>query len=233
MRAMILAAGRGARLRPLTDETPKPLLRVGGRMLIDWHLTRLAAAGVERVVINTAWLGEQIEAAVGQGGAWGVEVVYSREPEGALETGGGIARALPLLGDGPFWVVNADVWTDYPFERLPRAPAGRAHVVLVPNPAHHPGGDFTLDGQGRVGTPGAPRWTLGGIGAYRPELWQGCVDGAFALGPLLQEAAAQGRVTGEVWDGDWVDVGTPERLEEADRRAAGRGSGAIAAGTGG
>lgn len=218
MHAMILAAGRGERMRPLTDHTPKPLLEVAGMPLIGWQLQRLAAAGVDTVVINTAWLGEQIEAAVGDGGAWGVQVHYSREPAGALDTGGGILEALPLLGDAPFWVVNGDVWSDYPLQRLPRAPAAAAHLVLVDNPDHNPDGDFALDAQGRVSAVGGRRLTFAGMGAFHPRLWRGCQRGCFPLAPLLRGAAQDGELTGEHWSGDWLDVGTPERLEELRRR---------------
>ncbi len=221
MRAMILAAGRGERMRPLTDTTPKPLLEVAGRPLIDWQLTRLAGAGVTVVVINTAWLGEQIEAAVGDGSAWGVRVAYSREPAGGLETGGGIQRALPLLGEAPFWVVNGDVWSAYPLERLPRRPAGLAHLVLVDNPGHNPQGDFALDGYGRVRADGGARGlTFAGIGALDPALWDGCRPGAYPLAPLLRDAAARGQVRGERWAGAWHDVGTPHRLAALRRQAA-------------
>lgn len=209
---MILAAGRGERLRPLTDERPKPLLPVGGHPLIAWHLARLAAAGVEQVVINTAWLGEQIEAYVGDGSAWGVAVAYSREPAGGLETGGGIHRALGLLGGGPFWVVNGDIWCDFPLARLPREPAGAAHLVLVDNPEHNPAGDFALRG-GRVHAQGQPRLTFAGIAALRPALLAGCRPGCFPLAPLLRRAAAAGAVSGERWPGPWHDAGTPARLQ--------------------
>ncbi|MBK5937371.1 nucleotidyltransferase family protein [Halorhodospira sp. 9621] len=218
MRAMILAAGRGERMRPLTDTTPKPLLEVAGMPLIGWQLQRLSAAGVETVVINTAWLGEQIETAVGDGRAWGVRVHYSREPEGALDTGGGIRQALPLLGDSPFWVVNGDVWSDYPLQRLPRSLSVAAHLVLVDNPAHNPDGDFALDGQGRVTTGSGQRLTFAGIGAFHPRLWRGCRRGCFPLAPLLRSAAQRGELTGTYWPGIWSDIGTPERLEQLRRQ---------------
>ncbi|ABM61794.1 N-acetylmuramate alpha-1-phosphate uridylyltransferase MurU [Halorhodospira halophila] len=220
MRAMILAAGRGERMRPLTDTTPKPLLEVAGQPLIGWQLQRLAAAGAETVVINTAWLGEQIEAVVGDGRAWGVCVHYSREPEGALDTGGGIREALPLLGDGLFWVVNGDVWSDYPLGQLPRTLSAAAHLVLVDNPAHHPDGDFALDDEGRVGTGGGRRLTFAGIGAFHPRLWWDCRRGRFPLAPLLRDAARRGELSGEHWAGAWSDIGTPERLEQLRREVA-------------
>ena len=218
MKAMILAAGRGERMRPLTDTVPKPLLEAGGRSLIEYHLLALARAGVTDIVINHAHLGAQIEARLGDGGHYGVRIVYSSEGERGLETGGGILRALPLLGAGPFIVVNADVWTDYAFAALPRAPQALAHLVLVPNPGHHPTGDFTLI-DGRVGNDDAgPRHTFSGIGVYRRELFNGCAPGAFPLAPLLRTAAASGEVSGELYAGSWMDIGTPERLAELDRR---------------
>ncbi|PWG65246.1 N-acetylmuramate alpha-1-phosphate uridylyltransferase MurU [Sediminicurvatus halobius] len=220
MNAMILAAGRGERMRPLTDHRPKPLLEVGGKALIDWHLEALAAAGVQRVVVNVAWLGEQIRAHVGDGRAWGLEVCISDEGATALETGGGIHRALPLLGDAPFWVVNGDVWSDFDPARLPAAPQGLAHLVLVDNPPHHPAGDFVLNGN-RVRNDGpGRRLTFAGIGCYRPALLADHATGAFRLAPLLQAAAAAGAVTGGYHHGAWSDVGTPERLQALRRRLA-------------
>jgi MurNAc alpha-1-phosphate uridylyltransferase len=209
--AMILAAGRGERMRPLTDEKPKPLLEVAGRALIEWHLMSIAAAGIHRVVINLGWLGEQIAGAVGDGSGFGVQVVYSREGYPALETGGGIFRALPMLGDGPFLVVNGDVWTDLQLGVLRCPTESLAHLVLVPNPDHNPGGDFRLEGrQLRDGGPGAR--TYSGIGLYRPGLFQGCRAGRFPLAPLLQRAIGAGQVSGEIYGGYWTDVGDPERL---------------------
>lgn len=214
MRAMILAAGRGERMRPLTDHTPKPLLRAGGLTLIEYHLHGLVAAGFREIVINHAHLGAQIEAFLGDGRRYGATISYSAEGT-ALETGGGIFRALPLLGDAPFVVVNGDVWSDYPLARLQRAPAGLAHLVLVDNPAHHPRGDFHLQGEQVVGE-GEPRLTFSGIGLYRRELFAGCRDGAFPLAPLLRKAMAAGQVSGEHFTGHWTDVGTPQRLAELD-----------------
>ncbi len=220
MRAMILAAGRGERLRPLTDHTPKPLLEVGGRPLIEHHLVALAAAGFEEVVINLAHLGEQIRARLGDGSAFGLTIHYSEEGAQALETGGGIYQALPLLGDEPFLVVNADIYTDFPFATL-RAPMQcLAHLVLVDNPPHHPQGDFHLGPGGRVNDCGCgPRLTFAGIGLYHPALFRGCRPGPFPLAPLLRRAMAADEVTGEHFHGRWVDVGTPERLEAARRLA--------------
>lgn len=218
MRAMILAAGRGERMRPLTDDCPKPLLPAGGRPLIGYTLDRLAAAGYREVVINLAHLGEKIRAALGERHA-GLTLRYSPEPDGALETAGGIRQALPLLGDEPFLVVNGDVWCDHPLtppDTL-RAAANRplAHLVLVANPDHHPRGDFTLNG-GRVGLTGGEALTFSGIGWYDPALFRDLALGRHALGPLLRPAIAAGRVTGEHYTGDWRDIGTPERLAALD-----------------
>jgi N-acetyl-alpha-D-muramate 1-phosphate uridylyltransferase len=214
MKAMILAAGRGERMRPLTDHTPKPLLPVAGRPLIVHHLQALRAAGITDLVINTGHLGEQLPAALGDGHDWGVRIAWSPEPPDALETGGGIFQALPLLGAEPFLVVNGDIWTDYPFGRLPMAPAGLAHLVLVDNPSHHPAGDFALAADGRVAETGAARLTFSGISVLRPELFADCAPGRFPLGPLLRRAMAAGQVTGEHYSGEWRDIGAPQRLAE-------------------
>jgi MurNAc alpha-1-phosphate uridylyltransferase len=216
MKAMILAAGRGERMRPLTDATPKPLLRIGGQTMIERHVHALARAGIRQLVINHAHLGEQIMQALGDGSAYGVEIAYSPEPDGALETGGGIFNALPLLGAEPFLVVNADIWTDYPFTGLSAEIEGLAHLVMVDNPAHHPGGDFSLSG-GRLAQRGPAMLTFSGIGIYRPELFAGCTPGAFPLAPLLRTAMDAGQVSGEQYTGSWFDVGTPERLEAINR----------------
>ena len=264
MKALILAAGRGERMRPLTLAQPKPLLQVGGRALIEHHLLNLAAAGFHRVAINLSWLGEQIEAAIGDGSRYGVQVAYSHEGPEPLETGGGIFRALPQLqdrADEPFLVLNGDVWMDYPYGRLrDRFEQGMpgddvAHVVLVPNPAHNPNGDFLLD-NGRMLEPAptgaatqspdaavknatsapdrttpvtatavpasasgaVPRYTFSGLGVYRVGLFAGCTDGIFKLAPLLRAAARAGRVSAELYPGDWLDIGTPERLAALDAR---------------
>lgn len=217
---MILAAGRGERMRPLTDVTPKPLLPVAGKPLIVWHLERLARAGFRDIVINHAHLGDQIEALLGDGAAWGARIAYSAEPQGALETAGGIANALPLLGDAPFLVVNGDIFCDWDFARA-RSGNALAHLVLVDNPPHHPEGDFALDGA-KVSAGGTARLTFSGIGIYRPELFAGIACGEPAkLAPLLRDAITAGRVTGEHHRGRWEDVGTPERLAalDADVRA--------------
>jgi MurNAc alpha-1-phosphate uridylyltransferase len=210
---MILAAGRGERMRPLTDHTPKPLLPVAGTPLIVWHIQRLAAAGIRMLVINHAHLGEQIEQALGSGERWGVSIRYSAEGPGrALETGGGIFKALPLLGAAPFLVVNGDVWCDADPAGLSLQAGDLAQLLLVDNPGHHPGGDFFLDAAGRVHATGEPRLTFSGMGVYHPALFADCRPGAFPLAPLLRRAMAAGRVGGQRHAGRWVDVGTPERL---------------------
>lgn len=214
MKAMILAAGRGERMRPLTDHTPKPLLRAGGMALIEYHIHALVRAGFNEIVINHAHLGEQIESALGDGSRYHAQLSYS--PEGkALETGGGIFRALPLLGDEPFVVVNGDIWTDYPFEQLRRPLSGLAHLVLVDNPQHNLRGDFHLVGD-RVASDGEPKLTFSGIGLYDRVFFADCSDGPFPLAPLLRKAMADGKVTGEHYRGQWIDVGTPQRLNELD-----------------
>lgn len=212
MKLMILAAGRGTRMRPLTDQIPKPLLPVAGQPLLFHHLRRAARAELREVVINLAYRGGAIRAAVGDGQAFGLTVHYSDEGEHALETGGGIARALPLLGPAPFIVLNGDVWTDYPLERLALPEGDLARLILVDNPAHHPRGDFHLDAAGRVHPDGAPLLTFAGIGIYHPSLFATVPDGAFPLAPVLRSAMETGRVSGTHHRGLWVDVGTPERL---------------------
>jgi MurNAc alpha-1-phosphate uridylyltransferase len=214
MKAMILTAGRGERLRPLTDHTPKPLLLVRGKPLIVWHLEALARAGVREAVINLAWLGEQIQAALGSGERFGINLRYSQEPAGALETGGGIFQALPLLGAEPFVLVNGDIHTDFDFGTLRIAERSLAQLVLVPNPPQHPRGDFTLLGHD-LGEQGEPRLTYAGIGLYRPQLFDGCAPGRFPLLPLLRQAIAAGRLQGELYRGAWTDIGTVERLAAA------------------
>ena len=219
MKAMILAAGRGERMRPLTLARPKPLLEAGGAPLIVHHLRALARAGFEDVVVNLSWLGVQIREALGDGSRHGLRIHYSEEGPEPLETGGGIFRALPLLGAGPFLVLNGDTWSDIPYGDLRERLAARdlAHLVLVPNPAHNEKGDFVLENRRIVETPGE-RLTFSGVGIYRAELFDGCSDGIFKLAPLLRAAARDGRVSGEVHAGAWLDIGTPERLAELDMR---------------
>lgn len=254
MRAMILAAGRGKRMRPLTDTTPKPLLRVGGKPLIVWHVERLAAAGFRDVIINHAWLGSQIEQRLGDGSAFGVRLHYSPE-DPALETAGGIARALPFFGNHPFLVINGDVWCDWPPQASPVIAQAlirqnaQAWLLLVDNPGHHPHGDFVLAGHepqatvagGNTTNPpldrtaatvqglrsvsmpaavgGEPTMTFAGIGIYQPPLFSRLPAGRPApLAPLLFEAIKEHHVTGSHHRGQWVDVGTPERLAALDRR---------------
>jgi MurNAc alpha-1-phosphate uridylyltransferase len=217
---MLLAAGRGERMRPLTDHTPKPLLMAGGKPLIVWHIENLARAGIRDLVINHAHLGGQIEAALGDGRQLGVSIRYSPENP-ALETAGGIANALPLLGGEPFAVINSDIYCDYDFAQLPihvsvlRQRRDIAHLVLVDNPAHHPNGDFGLQSVRVVD--GMPKFTFSGIGIYQPALFAHIPRGSSApLAPLLRAQIAQGKVSGEHYAGRWVDVGTPQRLEELD-----------------
>lgn len=212
---MILAAGKGERLRPLTLHTPKPLVKAGGVPLIEHHIRGLAKAGFDKLVINHAWLGAQIEAHLGDGARFGVHISYSPEGE-PLETGGGIYRAIPLLGEAPFAVVNGDIWTDYDFSRLQRPLRGLAHLVLVNNPAHHPTGDFSLVG-GEVFDNANAALTYSGIAVLSPHLFEGCTAGAFKLAPLLRHAMTTRQVSGEHHQGRWIDVGTHERLAEVER----------------
>lgn len=214
--AMILAAGRGERMRPLSDSVPKPLLEAGGKPLIVHLIERLTRAGIRDLVINHSHLGEQVERYLGDGSRHGVRIAYSHEAGGGLETGGGIFKALPLINTDPFLVVNGDIWTDYPFERLPARIVGLAHLVLVDNPPQHPRGDFALR-DGRVHAEGEPRLTFSGIGLYARALFAHCQPGKFPLAPMLRAAMAQGQVSGERYAGDWRDIGTPQRLEELDR----------------
>jgi MurNAc alpha-1-phosphate uridylyltransferase len=217
MKAMILAAGRGERMRPLTDHTPKPLLQAGGRALIEYPIEALRRAGIRELVINYAHLGDVLVEYLGDGRRYGVQIQYSAEPEGALETGGGIKRALPLLGDQPFLVVNGDVWTDYPYTQKTLATGRLAHLILVANPPHHPAGDFCLS-DAEVHAGGEPRLTFSGLGLYHPDLFADTPDGRFPLAPLLRKAMRDGRVSGEYYSGKWLDIGTPQRLAELDRQ---------------
>jgi MurNAc alpha-1-phosphate uridylyltransferase len=215
MKAMILAAGRGERLRPLTERTPKPMVEAGGKPLVDWHLQRLAAAGIREAVVNVSHLADQIVAHVGDGARYGMRVAWSREAE-PLETAGGIANAGGLLGEAPFLLVNSDIYCECDFAALRSLHLGAsvAHLVLVPNPAHHAAGDFTLEA-GRVGNGDAPRYTYAGVAVMSPEIVSGVRPGDKApLGPLLRKAASERRLAGELYRGVWTDVGTAERLAE-------------------
>jgi len=217
MIAMILAAGRGERLRPLTNDTPKALVEVRGRSLLERHLDRLAGAGIKTVVINLGWLGDRIFERVGSGDEYGLDVIYSPEGDNILETGGGIHRALPLLGQDPFLVVNADIYTDMPLPPAGLADADACHLVLVPKPAHKQHGDFDLS-NGRVCEGENPAYTFSGVANYRPAFFAGCEPGRFPLAPMLKAAARAGRVAGSLYEGLWEDVGTPERLADLNRR---------------
>jgi len=215
---MLLAAGRGERLRPITDTVPKPLVEVAGKPLIVRHLEALARAGIRDVVVNLSWLGGKIRATLGDGSRYGVRISYSEEGPVPLETGGGIHRALPLLGPDPFLVVNADVWTDMDFSRVLTLEEGvDARLLLAPNPPHHPRGDFGLEGDFVVERE-ADRFTYTGMGVYRPALFAGCAPGRFPLLPLLRRAIAARRLRGEVYRGEWLDIGSPERLAWLDAR---------------
>lgn len=231
MRALVFAAGLGERMRPLTDATPKPLLAAGGKPLLAWHLERLAALGVHDVAINTSWLAPQFPRVLGDGGRWGLRLHFIHEGATPLETGGGMHNALPWLlaeGDAPFLAINGDIWCDFELARLPREPRGDAHLVLVDNPAHHPGGDFVLQAGGRVVADGESKLTFAGIGVYRARLLEGWREvigdraGAdetpprFPIAPLLRAAMARGAVSGEHHAGRWTDVGTPQRLAELE-----------------
>jgi len=212
MKAMILAAGLGTRMKPLTDTTPKPLLEVGGIPLIVWHIERLAHDGFKEIVINVAHLGYKIIDTLGDGSEWGVKIHYSDEQEeGCLESAGGIIKALPLLGDETFLVVNGDIFTDYEFQEHRKLAEGiLAHLILIPNPDHNPEGDFALDGNKVVD---AKQYTFSGIGYYSPHLFDGVPYGKSSTIPLLRSAMKEGKVTGELFEGEWLDIGTPERLE--------------------
>jgi len=212
---MVLAAGRGERMRPLTDNTPKPLLQVGGQALLDYHLQVLAGAGVSTVVINVAWRKDKLIQHAGTGERYTLRLRYSDEGDNALETGGGILRALDWLGSGHFWVRNGDVYSDAPLVAPPLGPDTLAHLWLVPNPDHNPAGDFALV-DGRVANEGDSRLTFSGISILHPRLFAGCQRGVFALAPLLRRAADAGQVTGALLPGIWCDVGTPQRLQALD-----------------
>jgi MurNAc alpha-1-phosphate uridylyltransferase len=223
MKAMLLAAGLGTRLRPLTLGTPKPLLPVGGKPMLVWHIERLVAAGVREMVINVSWLGEQIEAALGDGAAFGASIRYSREPGAPLDTGGGIRRALPMLGEEPFVVVSGDIWCDFPLSTLlgEGLPEGAlARLVVVQNPPQHPEGDFRLQADARLvrGAQTGMPCTYSGIGLLSPRLLEGWNEEVFALRDPFRAAAARGALHGLDWKGDWEDVGTPERYAALNQR---------------
>lgn len=211
---MILAAGRGERLRPLTDTVPKPLIEVSGQALIFHHLDQLAGSGFKQVVINISHLGDQIREAIGDGSAWGLDVYYSQEPEGALETGGGIAQALPLLGDAPFLVINGDIYTDFPLGRMRSLKCDYAHLVLVPVPPAKQQGDFHL-AKGRIINDGDPMHTFSGISVYHPRMFESCSSGRWSIVPLLRKTVDTQFVSGEIHAGMWHDTGTSESLERA------------------
>ena len=230
MKALIFAAGKGERMRPLTNHTPKPLLVVGGKRLIEWHIEKLATAGIRDIVINTSWLAECFEPALGDGARWNVSLHYSYEGSEPLETGGGMLQALKIIGDQTFIAVNGDIWSDVNYSRLPQVVSVPAHLVLVDNPAHNPKGDFVLNPSGHVQSDGDDKLTFSGIGIYQPALFEnwraiiGQTKGAdetpprFKLAPLLRHAMHQAQVTGIHHAGNWADVGTPERLEELNRQ---------------
>ncbi|MGQ0800892.1 MAG: N-acetylmuramate alpha-1-phosphate uridylyltransferase MurU [Pseudomarimonas sp.] len=228
MKALIFAAGRGERMRPLTDHTPKPLLVVGGKPLIVWHLEKLAALGVTDVVVNTSHLAHCFAPQLGDGTRWGLRLHFEYEGDEPLETGGGMLNALPQLGDVPFIAINGDIWTDYDLKALPREPNGLAHLVLVDNPEHHPRGDFALSADQRLVADGEPRLTFSGIGVYRPALlhgWREVIGQAagsdqqpprFKLAPLLFAGIRSNQIRAEHHQGRWTDVGTPARLAALD-----------------
>ena len=226
--ALIFAAGKGERMRPLTDYTPKPLLQVGGKPLIVWHIEKLARAGISDIVINTSHLAEQFPAVLGDGSHWGVRLHYAYEGTVPLETGGGMLNALPLLGERPFIAVSGDIWCDADFTRLPNEPAKLAHLLMVDNPEHHAEGDFELDAQGMLHAAGTPKLTFSGIGVYRPQLLQdwrklsgdasaaATQPASFKLAALLRAAMALDAVGGSYHHGVWTDVGTPQRLMQLE-----------------
>lgn len=214
---MILAAGHGKRMGALTQSTPKPLLKVGSqpdsKTLIEHHIERLVAAGITDIVINRAQFAEQFTEVLGNGHKYGANITYSDEGETPLETGGGIYKALPLLNDASFMIINGDIWCDYPLEKLLNDPQGLAQMILVPNPEHNPEGDFSVENE-RIRLEGADKYTFSGLAVYRPELFDECSEGSFSLAPILRHAISQDLVAGEVYEGEWMDVGTPERLNQ-------------------
>jgi N-acetyl-alpha-D-muramate 1-phosphate uridylyltransferase len=230
MKALIFAAGKGERMRPLTEHTPKPLLRVGGKHLIEWHIEKLAAAGVSDIVINTSWLADCFEPALGDGSRWKLALHYSYEGNEPLETGGGMLKALDILGDEIFIAVNGDIWSDVDYTKLPTMMDGLAHLVLVDNPEHHPNGDFVLSPNQKVLSEGSNKLTFSGIGMYQAALfteWRniiGNTKGAdetpprFKIAPVLRHAMSMGKVSGEYHAGQWTDVGTPQRLQDLNKK---------------
>ena len=217
MKAMILAAGRGERLRPLTDETPKPLIKVAGKSLIEYHLENLARAGFKEIIINTAWLAEKVHQQLGDGSKYGVTIRYSDEGK-ALETAGGIIHALPLLGDEPFLVVNGDIWCDLDFSTLEELkPSAQAHLILINNPEHNPSGDFALQ-KGLIENAGKPMHTYSGIGIYSPEFFERQKLGTLPLAPILRKKCEASLISGELYNGMWTDVGTIQRLDELEKQ---------------
>lgn len=220
MKAMILAAGRGERLRPLTDQTPKPLLQAGPHRLIEYHLFNLAEAGFKEVVINVSWLGQQIIDSLGDGAHYGLDIQYSNEGEQPLETGGGIINALGLLGEDPFLVINGDIWSDYPFASLKnKTLTGLAHLILIQNPEHNPEGDFYIN-DGLLALEGTEPYTFSGIAIYHRDFFKAQSASIFPLAPLFRSYASQGLISAELYRGNWMDIGTRERLESLIKQQA-------------
>ena len=217
MKAMLLAAGRGERMRPLTDKLPKPLIPVGSKALIEHNLEKLKQAGITEVVINVSYCAKQIIDRIGNGERFGIKITYSYEPDAPLGTGGGIFQALKFLGNAPFLVLSSDVWTDYPFEQLLQQPKGEGHLILVENPDFHPDGDFCLLETGQVSSKQSPKLTYANIAVIHPRLFKSCQSGAYALAPLLEKAMTRSAVTGEVYRGQWYNVGTPKELEKLQK----------------
>lgn len=215
MKAMILSAGQGSRLKPLTNHTPKVMIEVAGKPLICHHIEKLKACGIDDIVINLAHLGDKIKTHLGDGKQWGVSLHYSQEPTGGLETGGGLKQALPLLGDQSFIAINGDIYTDYDYSKLPSLTDQLAHLVLIPNPAHNPTGDFSLSEQGRVTDKHKEDYTFSGIALYHPKLLSSASEGKYSIVPLLNQAITNNLVSGEVYQGHWHDIGTSERLDTA------------------
>lgn len=215
---MILAAGRGTRMRELTDNCPKPLLRVAGKHLIEYHIQALAMASIQNIVINTAYLGHMLEATLGDGSRWGVNIKYSHEQELGLETAGGIINALPLLGDKPFIVVNGDIWSDYDFAQLTLGDEHLAKLILVDNPAHNPDGDFGLDADMLLNMSSLPRYTFSGISIYHPDFFEGLPNGFLALREPLRKGIQKACISADYYSGDWQDIGTPERLLKLEKQ---------------